>query len=105
MNEIKLILITWLLHVNQFPHILSITLQFASNNSHIVQNSETIANKGKTNSRLEFSKSLEVPNNDQRLVKMLIWLKSSNGVSSKKKKRLLIVYTFSKLKESGISMS
>ena len=73
---------------------MSITLQFASNNSHIVQNSETIANKGKTNSRLEFSKSLEVPNNDQRLVKMLIWLKSSNGVSSKKKKTPDSVHIF-----------
>ena len=47
-------------------------MQFASNNSYIVQNLKTIANKGKNFLRLEFSKSLEVPNNDQRLVKTLI---------------------------------
>ena len=43
---------------------------------------ENYSEQRKKNSRLEFSKSLEVPNNDQRLVKTLIWLKFSNGVSS-----------------------
>ena len=58
--------------------------------------------------RLEFSKSLEVPNNDQRLVKTLIWLKFSNGVSSKKKKKKRKTpesVTYSKLKEFGILLT
>ena len=68
MNGIKLIQITWLLHVNWFLQNLSINLQFAPNNSSIVQNSKTIANKEEKNPRLEVSKSLDVPNNDQKLV-------------------------------------
>ena len=36
--------------------------------------------------RLEFSKSFEVPKNDQRLVKILIGFKFSNGISLLKKK-------------------
>ena len=68
MNGINLIQITWLLHVNWFLQNLSINLQFAPNNSSIVQNSKTTANNEKTILRLEFSKSLDVPNNDQKLV-------------------------------------
>ena len=67
MNDIKIIQITWLLHVNWFLQNLFINLQFAPNNSSIVWNSNTIANKEKI-PRLEFLKSLDVPNNDQRLV-------------------------------------
>ena len=68
MNDIKIIQITWLLHVNWFLQNLFINLQFAQNNSFIVQNSNTTANKEKKIARLEFSKSLDVPKNDQRLV-------------------------------------
>ena len=68
MNGIKLIQITWLLHVNWFLQNLSINLQFAPNNSSIVQNSKTIANKEEKKSEIEVSKSLNVPNNDQKLV-------------------------------------
>ena len=71
MNDIKIIQITWLLHVNWFLQNLFINLQFAQNNSFIVQNSNTTANKEKKIARLEFSKSLDVPKNDQRLVE--IW--------------------------------
>ena len=71
MNDIKIIQITWLLHVNWFLQNLFINLQFAQNNSFIVQNSNTTANKEKKFARLEFSKSLDVPKNDQRLVE--IW--------------------------------
>ena len=57
-----------MLHVNWFLQNLSINLQFAPNNSSIVQNSKTTANNEKTIPRLEFSKSLDVPNNDKKLV-------------------------------------
>ena len=67
MNDIKLIQITSLLHVNWFLQNLFINLQFAPNNSSIIQNSKTTANKKtKKNPRLEFSKSLNVPKYDQR---------------------------------------
>ena len=68
MNGINLIQITWLLHVNWFLQNLSINLQFSPNNSSIVPNSKTIANREEENPRLEVSKSLDVPNNDQKLV-------------------------------------
>ena len=45
MNDIKLIQITSLLHVNWFLQNLFINLQFAPNNSSIIQNSKTTANK------------------------------------------------------------
>ena len=45
MNDIKIIQITWLLHVNWFLQNLFINLQFAQNNSSIVQNSNTTTNK------------------------------------------------------------
>ena len=45
MNDIKLIQITSLLHVNWFLPNLFINLQFAPNNSSIIQNSKTTANK------------------------------------------------------------
>ena len=51
-----------------FNKFFFINLQFAPNNSSIVQNSKTIANKERKIQRLEFSKSLDVPKNDQRLV-------------------------------------
>ena len=54
MNGIKLIQITWLLHVNWFLQNLSIYLQFAPNNSSIVQNSKTIATKKKKIRDLKF---------------------------------------------------
>ena len=54
--------------MNRFLQNLFINLQFAPNNSSVVQNSMTIANKERKIQRLEFSKSLDVPKNDQRLV-------------------------------------
>ena len=51
MNDIKLIQITWLLHVNWFLQNLFLNLQFAQNNSSIVQNSNTTTNKEKKNSK------------------------------------------------------
>ena len=71
---------------NQLPHILSITLQVASSNFNIVQNSKTIVIKEKNFPRLEFSKSFEFPKNDQRLVKMQAGFKFSTGISPQKKK-------------------
>ena len=51
-----------------FNKFFFINLQFAPNNSSIVQNSKTIANKEQKIQVPEFSKSLDVPKNDQRLV-------------------------------------
>ena len=52
MNGINLIQITWLLHVNWFLQNLFINLQFAQNNSSIVQNSKSITtNKERKNSK------------------------------------------------------
>ena len=58
----------WLQHVNWFLQNLFINLQYAPNNSSVVQNSKTTANKEQKIQRLEFSKSLDVQKNDQRLV-------------------------------------
>ena len=44
--------------------------------------------------RLEFSKSFEVPENDQRLVKILIGFKFSNGISLLKKRLLMVLHIF-----------
>ena len=44
--------------------------------------------------RLEFSKSFEVPKNDQRLVKILIGFKFSNGISLLKKRLLMVLHIF-----------
>ena len=51
-----------------FYKILFINLQFAANNSSVVENSKTIANKERKIQRFEFSNSLDVQKNDQRLV-------------------------------------
>ena len=91
------------MYVNWFLQNLSINLPFASNNSSIVWNSNTIANKEKI-PRLEFLKSLDVPNNDQRLVET--WntnmTKSSNGVSLNQKKRTCNNVTHFQVEESGL---
>ena len=97
MNDIKLIQITWLLHVNWFLQNLIINLQFAPNNSSIIQNSKTTANK-KTKkiqdlnfqSLWMFQKMIK----DLSKLETLTWLKSSNasnGVSLNNKKWLVIV--------------
>ena len=70
-----------------------INLQFAPNNSSIVQNSKTIPNnssivqnskttpnKEQKIPRLEFSKSLDVSKNDQRLVKTCVSLNNKKGL-------------------------
>ena len=80
MNDIKIIQITWLLHVSWFLQNLFLNLQFAQNNSSIVQNSKTTANKEQKIPRLEFSKSLDVPKNDQRLVETWNSNKTCNSV-------------------------
>ena len=54
--------------MNWFLQNLFINLQFAPNNSSVVQNSRTIANKEQKIQIPEFSNSLDVPKNDQRLV-------------------------------------
>ena len=70
----------WLQHVNWFLQNLLINLQFAPNNSSVVQNSMTIANKERKIQRLEFSKSLDVPKNDQRLVETWKYNRTCNSV-------------------------
>ena len=45
-------------------------MQFAPDNSSIIQNSKTTANKNaKKNPRLEFLQVFDVPKNNQRLIK------------------------------------
>ena len=70
----------WLQHVNWFLQNLFINLQFAPNNSSVVQNSKTTANKEQKIQRLEFSKSLDVQKNDQRLVETWNSNKTCNSV-------------------------
>ena len=97
MNDIKLIQITWLLHVNWFQQNLIINLQFSPNNSSLIQNSKTTANK-KTKkiqdlnfqSLWMFQKMIK----DLSKLETLTWLKSSNasnGVSLNNKKWLVVV--------------
>ena len=89
MNDIKIIQITWLLHVNWFLQNLYINLQFAQNNSFIVQNSNTTANKEKKLQDLNFQSlwMFQKMIKDLSKFEMLTWLKSSNGVFPQQQKR------------------
>ena len=97
MNDIKLIQITWLLHVNWFLQNLFINLQFAPNNSSIIQNSKTTANKKTKKIRdLNFQSlwMFQKMIKDLSKLETLTWLKSSNasnGVSLNNKKWLVTV--------------
>ena len=97
MNDIKLIQITWLLHVNWFLQNLFINLQFAPNNSSIIQNSKTTANKKTKKIRdLNFQSlwMFQKMIKDLSKLETLTWLKSSNasnGVSLNNKKWLVVV--------------
>ena len=90
MNDIKIIQITWLLHVNWFLQNLFINLQFAQNNSSIVQNSNTTTNKeNKKFQDLNFQSlwMFQKMIKDLSKFEMLTWLKSSNGVFPQQQKR------------------
>ena len=97
MNDIKLIQITWLLHVNWFLQNLFINLQFAPNNSSIIQNSKTTAKiKTKKIQDLNFQSlwMFQKMIKDLSKLETLTWLKSSNasnGVSLNNKKWLVTV--------------
>ena len=97
MNDIKLIQITSLLHVNWFLQNLFINLQFAPNNSSIIQNSKTTKTKKQKKIRdLNFQSlwMFQKMIKDLSKLETLTWLKSSNasnGVSLNNKKWLVIV--------------